>query len=60
LWLKATLLHPVAATADLLPLLDLVAEAAERAASGEGDGGGGDSEGGGGDTAAPAEERLSP
>ncbi|POG43113.1 aspartate aminotransferase family protein [Streptomyces sp. ZL-24] len=60
LWLKATLLHPVAATADLLPLLDLVAEAAERAASGEGDGGDDHSEGGGGDTAAPAEERLSP
>ncbi|PWS48565.1 aspartate aminotransferase family protein, partial [Streptomyces sp. ZEA17I] len=60
LWLKATLLHPVAATADLLPLLDLVTETAERVASGEGGGGDGDSEDGGGDTAAPAEERLSP
>ncbi|WP_228989094.1 aminotransferase class V-fold PLP-dependent enzyme [Streptomyces sp. DH8] len=34
LWLKATLLHPDAATADLLPLLDLVTEAAARAAAG--------------------------
>ncbi|MFE9697084.1 pyridoxal phosphate-dependent decarboxylase family protein [Streptomyces sp. NPDC006270] len=33
LWLKATLLHPNAATADLLPLLDLVVEAANRAAA---------------------------
>ncbi|MYT38378.1 aminotransferase class V-fold PLP-dependent enzyme [Streptomyces sp. SID8356] len=60
LWLKATLLHPVAATAGLLPLLDLVTETAERVASGEGGGGDGDSEDGGGDTAAPAQERLSP
>ncbi|MFJ8558495.1 pyridoxal phosphate-dependent decarboxylase family protein [Streptomyces microflavus] len=50
LWLKATLLHPNAATADLAPLLDLVTEAAERAAAG----------GGRGDTDAPAAERLSP
>ncbi|MYR97897.1 MULTISPECIES: pyridoxal phosphate-dependent decarboxylase family protein [unclassified Streptomyces] len=51
LWLKATLLHPAAASAELLPLLDLVTEAAERAAA----------EGGGtGDTDAPAAERLSP
>ncbi|MEU1224853.1 pyridoxal phosphate-dependent decarboxylase family protein [Streptomyces microflavus] len=54
LWLKATLLHPNAATADLAPLLDLVTEAAERAAAGDGDGGGR------GDTDAPAAERLSP
>ncbi|SCK54563.1 L-2,4-diaminobutyrate decarboxylase [Streptomyces sp. ScaeMP-e48] len=54
LWLKATLLHPNAATADLAPLLDLVTEAAERAAAGGGDGGGR------GDTDAPAAERLSP
>ncbi|MEW1613635.1 MULTISPECIES: aminotransferase class V-fold PLP-dependent enzyme [unclassified Streptomyces] len=54
LWLKATLLHPAAATAGLLPLLDLVTAAAQRAAA-EG-GGGGD----GGDTGAPAAERLSP
>ncbi|WP_435239918.1 pyridoxal phosphate-dependent decarboxylase family protein [Streptomyces sp. YPW6] len=33
LWLKATLLHPNAATADLLPLLDLVTAAADRALS---------------------------
>ncbi|MEV0888437.1 aminotransferase class V-fold PLP-dependent enzyme [Streptomyces microflavus] len=54
LWLKATLLHPNAATADLAPLLDLVTEAAERAAAGGGDGVGR------GDTDAPAAERLSP
>jgi len=54
LWLKATLLHPNAATAELAPLLDLVTEAAERAAA---DGG---SRRGAGDTAAPAAERLSP
>ncbi|WP_432151394.1 pyridoxal phosphate-dependent decarboxylase family protein [Streptomyces sp. bgisy029] len=51
LWLKATLLHPAAATADLLPLLDLVEVAARRAAA-EGSGPGG--------TDAPAAERLSP
>ncbi|NED29442.1 hypothetical protein G3I37_31910, partial [Streptomyces anulatus] len=33
LWLKATLLHPDAAAADLLPLLDLVTAAADRAAT---------------------------
>lgn len=54
LWLKATLLHPDAATAELAPLLDLVTEAAERAAAGDGDGGRP------GDTDAPAAERLSP
>ncbi|MET8062013.1 pyridoxal phosphate-dependent decarboxylase family protein [Streptomyces microflavus] len=54
LWLKATLLHPNAATAELAPLLDLVTEAAERAAAGDGDGGRP------GDTDAPAAERLSP
>ncbi|MGW3931134.1 pyridoxal phosphate-dependent decarboxylase family protein [Streptomyces microflavus] len=54
LWLKATLLHPNAATAELAPLLDLVTEAAERAAAGGGDGGCP------GDTDAPAAERLSP
>ncbi|MFJ1739560.1 pyridoxal phosphate-dependent decarboxylase family protein [Streptomyces microflavus] len=54
LWLKATLLHPNAATADLAPLLDLVTEAAERAAAGGGHGVGR------GDTDAPAAERLSP
>ncbi|MER7036532.1 pyridoxal phosphate-dependent decarboxylase family protein [Streptomyces microflavus] len=54
LWLKATLLHPNAATADLAPLLDLVTEAAERAAAGGGDGVGR------GDTDTPAAERLSP
>ncbi|MEW2190332.1 pyridoxal phosphate-dependent decarboxylase family protein [Streptomyces microflavus] len=54
LWLKATLLHPNAATAELVPLLDLVTEAAERAAAGDGDGGRP------GDTDAPAAERLSP
>ncbi|MER0428101.1 pyridoxal phosphate-dependent decarboxylase family protein [Streptomyces microflavus] len=54
LWLKATLLHPYAATAELAPLLDLVTEAAERAAAGDGDGGRP------GDTDAPATERLSP
>ncbi|MDX3501773.1 aminotransferase class V-fold PLP-dependent enzyme [Streptomyces sp. ATCC51928] len=51
LWLKATLLHPNAATADLLPLLDLVTAAADRAVSeaqaAEG-------------TQAPGAERLSP
>ncbi|MFC9177484.1 pyridoxal phosphate-dependent decarboxylase family protein [Streptomyces sp. NPDC057107] len=51
LWLKATLLHPAAASAELLPLLDLVTEAAERAAA---------ARGGTGDTGAPAAERLSP
>ncbi|MFJ9639016.1 pyridoxal phosphate-dependent decarboxylase family protein [Streptomyces sp. NPDC101178] len=51
LWLKATLLHPAAATADLLPLLDLVEVAARRAAAGESGCGG---------TEAPAAERLSP
>lgn len=54
LWLKATLLHPDAATAELAPLLDLVTEAAERAAAGDGDGGRPS------DTDAPAAERLSP
>ncbi|NEC23187.1 aspartate aminotransferase family protein, partial [Streptomyces parvus] len=51
LWLKATLLHPNAATADLLPLLDLVTAAADRAlreaSAAEG-------------TEAPETERLSP
>ncbi|USC46017.1 aminotransferase class V-fold PLP-dependent enzyme [Streptomyces filamentosus] len=51
LWLKATLLHPNAATADLLPLLDLVTAAADRAlreaSAAE-------------DTEAPETERLSP
>lgn len=51
LWLKATLLHPDAATADLLPLLDLVTAAADRAlreaAAAE-------------DTEVPETERLSP
>nr|WP_202482392.1 aminotransferase class V-fold PLP-dependent enzyme [Streptomyces sp. SID5594] len=56
LWLKATLLHPAAASADLLPLLDLVTEAAERAAAAE-DGNGLSAAGG---TGAPAAERLSP
>ncbi|WP_433405565.1 pyridoxal phosphate-dependent decarboxylase family protein [Streptomyces sp. CA-146814] len=51
LWLKATLLHPAAATADLLPLLDLVEVAARRAAA---------EESGPGGTDAPAAERLSP
>ncbi|ARF76284.1 aspartate aminotransferase family protein [Kitasatospora albolonga] len=62
LWLKATLLHPVAASADLLPLLDLVTETAERAAAEEGRGGDGSGRGGGGggDTGAPVTERLSP
>lgn len=54
LWLKATLLHPDAATAELAPLLDLVTEAAERAAAGDGDGGRPS------DTDAPAAQRLSP
>ncbi|MFF2540539.1 pyridoxal phosphate-dependent decarboxylase family protein [Streptomyces cyaneofuscatus] len=56
LWLKATLLHPAAASADLLPLLDLVAEAAERAAAAED----GNSRSAAGGTGAPAAERLSP
>ncbi|NEA12849.1 aspartate aminotransferase family protein, partial [Streptomyces sp. SID10692] len=51
LWLKATLLHPNAATADLLPLLDLVTTAADRAARGISAAEG---------TGAPATERLSP
>ncbi|MFE2974942.1 pyridoxal phosphate-dependent decarboxylase family protein [Streptomyces sp. NPDC059258] len=51
LWLKATLLHPNAATADLLPLLALVTAAADRAVSEAPE-----SEG----TDAPAAERLSP
>ncbi|MFJ3434413.1 pyridoxal phosphate-dependent decarboxylase family protein [Streptomyces cyaneofuscatus] len=55
LWLKATLLHPAAASADLLPLLDLVTEAAERAAAEDGD-----SRSAAGGTGAPAAERLSP
>ncbi|MFD3651285.1 pyridoxal phosphate-dependent decarboxylase family protein [Streptomyces cyaneofuscatus] len=54
LWLKATLLHPAAA--DLLPLLDLVTEAAERAAAAED----GNSRSAAGGTGAPATERLSP
>ncbi|MEU0163026.1 aminotransferase class V-fold PLP-dependent enzyme [Streptomyces sp. NPDC006261] len=57
LWLKATLLHPAAATADLLPLLDLVTEAAERAATTAEDGG---SLSAAGDTGAPTTEKLSP
>ncbi|MEW1760016.1 aminotransferase class V-fold PLP-dependent enzyme [Streptomyces cyaneofuscatus] len=57
LWLKATLLHPAAASADLLPLLDLVTEAAERAAVAAEDG---DSPSAPGGTGAPAAERLSP
>ncbi|MYW29080.1 aminotransferase class V-fold PLP-dependent enzyme, partial [Streptomyces sp. SID2119] len=56
LWLKATLLHPAAASADLLPLLDLVTEAAERAAAAED----GDRLSAADDTGAPAAERLSP
>ncbi|MEW1630191.1 aminotransferase class V-fold PLP-dependent enzyme [Streptomyces sp. NPDC089173] len=51
LWLKATLLHPAAATADLLPLLDLVEAAAQRAAA---------EERGSCGTDDPAAERLSP
>ncbi|MFD7424932.1 pyridoxal phosphate-dependent decarboxylase family protein [Streptomyces californicus] len=51
LWLKATLLHPNAATADLLPLLDLVTTAADCAARGISAAEG---------TGAPATERLSP
>ncbi|MEV7844912.1 aminotransferase class V-fold PLP-dependent enzyme [Streptomyces cyaneofuscatus] len=57
LWLKATLLHPAAASADLLPLLDLVTEAAERAALAAEDG---DSPSAPSGTGAPAAERLSP
>ncbi|MGC4907576.1 pyridoxal phosphate-dependent decarboxylase family protein [Streptomyces cyaneofuscatus] len=57
LWLKATLLHPAAASADLLPLLDLVTEVAERAAVAVEDGDGPSAPGG---TGAPAAERLSP
>nr|WP_326741094.1 aminotransferase class V-fold PLP-dependent enzyme [Streptomyces cyaneofuscatus] len=56
LWLKATLLHPAAASADLLPLLDLVTEAADRAAAAEV----GDSRSAAGGAGAPATERLSP
>ncbi|MFJ2024676.1 pyridoxal phosphate-dependent decarboxylase family protein [Streptomyces sp. NPDC087897] len=51
LWLKATLLHPTAATADLLPLLDLVTAVADRAV--------GDAVAAEG-TDDPAAERLSP
>ncbi|MFJ9625989.1 pyridoxal phosphate-dependent decarboxylase family protein [Streptomyces sp. NPDC101181] len=67
LWLKATLLHPDAATAELLPLLDLVTDAAERALAESvltesratedpaADGGPG-----GGGSGGPVAERLSP
>ncbi|SCE62809.1 L-2,4-diaminobutyrate decarboxylase, partial [Streptomyces sp. OspMP-M43] len=56
LWLKATLLHPDAATADLLPLLDLVTAAADRAAADHAAAEAPTAE----DTDAPLAERLSP
>lgn len=60
LWLKATLLHPNAATADLLPLLDLVTAAADRATSRPAADRGASEAPAAEDTEAPETERLSP
>ncbi|MGW1297228.1 pyridoxal phosphate-dependent decarboxylase family protein [Streptomyces sp. NPDC002533] len=60
LWLKATLLHPNAATADLLPLLGLVTAAADRAVSESAEDRGEKEASAADGTEVPGRERLSP